>query len=64
MKGPIVEEVRKHRIEHTQKFGGDLFAICEDLRSIQAASGHKIVRLESRKPEYTNASSRRKKARS
>ena len=27
MKDPIVEEVRKHRIEHTQKFGGDLLRI-------------------------------------
>ena len=63
MKDPIVEEVRKHRMEHTQKFQGDLVAICADLRSIQTISGHKIVRLASREPEPTNASSRRKKTR-
>ncbi len=51
MKDPIVEEVRKHRMEHTQKFRGDLSAICADLRAIQIASGHKIVRLAPNKPE-------------
>ncbi|NUM52499.1 MAG: hypothetical protein HUU46_02540 [Candidatus Hydrogenedentes bacterium] len=49
MKDPIVEEVRKHRMEHTLKFGGDLRAICEDLRRIQKASGHKVVRLRARR---------------
>ena len=64
MKDPIVEEVRKHRMEHTREFRGDLSAICEDLRSIQTASGHKIVRLTHKEPEPTNnASSRRKKPR-
>jgi len=63
MKDPIVEEVRKHRMEHTQKFLGDLSAICADLRSIQTNSGHKVVRLASKEPEPTNASSRRKKPR-
>ena len=61
MKDPIVEEVRKHRMEHTQKLRGDLSAICADLRAIQIASGHKIVRLAPNKPEATKASSRRKK---
>ena len=45
MKDPIVEEVRKHRMEHTLRFGGDLTAICDDLRAIQSASGHEVVRL-------------------
>lgn len=63
MKDLIVEEVRKHRMEHTQKFGGDLDAICADLRFIQAASGHKVVRLPPRKPEPTKASGRRPKPR-
>ncbi len=49
MRDPIVEEVRKHRMEHTRKFRGDLKAICEDLRNIQKASGHKIVRLPARR---------------
>jgi hypothetical protein len=63
MKDLIVEEVRKHRMEHTQKFRADLDAICADPRSIQAASGHKVVRLAPRKPEPTKASSRRSKTR-
>ncbi len=45
---PIVQEVRKHRLEHTRKFKGDLVAICADLRSIQAASGLAFVRLTRR----------------
>lgn len=59
MKDPIVEEVRKHRMEHTKKFKGDLTAICADLRSVQKASGHLVVRLEPRKPVPTKVSSRR-----
>jgi len=49
MKDPIVEEVRKYRMEHTRKFKGNLSAICADLRHMQIASGHKIVRLAPRK---------------
>jgi hypothetical protein len=49
MKDPIVEEVRKHRMQHTRKFNSDLAAICEDLRSIQQSSGHKVVRLPPRR---------------
>jgi hypothetical protein len=49
MKDPIVEEVRKYRMEHTRKFRADLAAICADLRSIQNESGHKVVRLQPRK---------------
>jgi len=63
MKDPIVEEVRKNRMEHTRKFRGDLPAICADLRSIQIASGHKVVRLSPKKPEPAKASSRRVKPR-
>jgi hypothetical protein len=63
MKDPIVEEVRTHRMEHTRKFRGDLSAICTDLRSIQITSGHKVIRLASRKPAPTKTSSRRVKPR-
>ena len=49
MKDAIVEEVRKHRMEHTRKFEGNLTAICADLRSVQKESGYVVVRLESRK---------------
>jgi hypothetical protein len=51
MRDPIVEEVRKARMEHTQKLHGDLAAIFEDLRAHQKTCGHKIVRLPPRKPD-------------
>ena len=53
---PIVQEVRKHRMEHTLKFRGDLAAICADLRAIQLASGHTVVRLSTRRLESADAS--------
>jgi hypothetical protein len=59
MKDPIVEEVRKYRMEHTQKFKGDLSAICADLRSIQTASGHEVVRLSPKKPAAIKVSRQR-----
>jgi hypothetical protein len=61
MKDPIVEEVRNHRMEHTQKFKGDLFAICADLRSIQTASGHELVRLSPKKPQAIKVSRQRER---
>ena len=64
MKDPIVEEVRKYRMEHTLKFGGDLAAICADLRSVQKASGHVVVRLEPRKAAPKKTAIRRATARS
>jgi len=50
MKDPIVEEIRKFRMEHTRKFKGDLAAICKDLQEIGRRSGHKVVRLRPVKP--------------
>jgi hypothetical protein len=63
MKDPIVEEVRKHRMAHTRRFRGDLSAICADLRAIQKASGHEVVRLKPRKPKPTKTSSARTRPR-
>ena len=63
MKDPIVEEVRKQRMEHTLKFKGDLSAICADLREVKIASGPKVVRLAPRKLEPTKHSSGRANAR-
>lgn len=60
MNDPIVEEVRKYRMEHTRKFRGNLEAICADLRAIQAASGHAVVRLSARRSEPTSASTLRR----
>ena len=63
MKDPIVEEVRKYRLEHTRKFKGNLAAICANLRTIQDMSGHEVVRLRPRRLEATGASSRQKNPR-
>ncbi len=49
MKDPIVEEVRKYRMEHTEEFKRDLADICRDLRKIQIDSGHRIVRMAVRR---------------
>jgi hypothetical protein len=46
VKDPIVDEVRKHRIEHTRRFNCDLHQICEDLREFEATLGDRVVRLE------------------
>ena len=43
MTDPIVAEVRKHREAHAKRFGGNLKAICADLRKSQKTCGHKIV---------------------
>ena len=53
MSDPIVDEVRKYRMEHARRLNFDLAAICEDLRAIQRASGHRVVRLPARKPVET-----------
>ena len=61
MKDPIVEEVRKYRMAHTRRYRGDLRAICVALRSVQSASGHKVVRLPPRRLESETPSGRRGK---
>lgn len=57
MKDPIVEEVRKHRMEHTRLFDGDLRRICEDFRGFQKTCGHKIVRFRPERGRPRGASS-------
>jgi len=64
MRDPIVDEVRKYRMEHTNRFRCDLSAICADLRSIEVATGHKVVRLGPRKFEPKTPIRVRKKSRS
>lgn len=49
MKDPIVAEVRAHRMEHTQRHGGDIEKIAADLRRIQKAGGYKVVRLPAKR---------------
>lgn len=42
---PIVNEIRKVRKEHTDRFHGDLHAICEDLRREEAELGPEPILL-------------------
>ncbi len=50
MTDPIVAEVRKHRMQHTRKFGGDLRKICAELRSVQEKLDQKVLRLPAQRP--------------
>ena len=43
MKDPIVEEVRRHRGEHAQKFQLDLRLICDDLREFEKHIDNPLV---------------------
>jgi hypothetical protein len=61
MKGPIVDEVRMHRMNHARKYHGDLAAICDNLRVVQETSGHRIIRLSPKRIDLTNESRRHKK---
>ncbi len=45
MDDPIVEEVRKARQDHANKFNYDLSKICKDLKKIERKCGHKVVSL-------------------
>jgi len=57
MNDPIVQEVRRHRMEHTRRFAGNLDAICSDLRLRQSNSGLTVVRLGPKriKPSASNS---------
>ena len=59
MKDPYVEEVRKHRMEHTRQFGSDLHRICEDLRELEASLGERVVTLEPKQRRPKTASRKR-----
>jgi argonaute-like protein implicated in RNA metabolism and viral defense len=63
MKDPVVSEVRRHRMQHTRKFHGDLDAIYQDLLRVQKTMGHKIVNLPPKLVTPTKTSARIKGAR-
>ncbi|WP_417909048.1 hypothetical protein [Candidatus Electronema sp. PJ] len=42
---PIIEELRRYRTEHSEKFGYDLDAICEDYKRHQREVGERLIRL-------------------
>ncbi len=56
MRDPFVEEVRKHRLEHTRQFDSDLHRICEDLREFEATLGERVVTLEPKRRRPATAS--------
>jgi len=45
---PIVEEVRKARQNHAEKFDFNLDAICKDLMEQEKTCGHPVVSLSPR----------------
>lgn len=45
---PIVEEIRRYRAEHGEKYEHDLDRICEALRERQASSSRKVVKRSPR----------------
>ena len=59
MNDPIVEEVRQYRLEHTRRFQGNLDTICADLRALQKASGHEVVRLAPKKLKIVSVTGQR-----
>ena len=54
MKDPIVEEVRKHREEHTRRFNGDMHLICEDLRKFERTLGDRVIPTAPRRLDQTS----------
>ena len=56
MKDPYVEEVRKHRMEHTRQFNSNLHLICEDLRAFEVSFGERAVTLEPKRIRPAEAS--------
>ncbi len=59
---PIVDEIRRIRQEHTDKFNGDLHAICEDIRRQERESGRKYVSYPPRRTKHVAASTSTDKA--
>ena len=54
MKDPIVEEVRKAREEHAQKYNNDLHEICRNLKEMQNTCKHQIANYTPKKPLRAN----------
>jgi len=53
---PIVDEIRRIRQDHTDRFNGDLHAICEDLWRQEQQSGRQYVSLPPRRVQPAGAS--------
>ena len=59
---PIVDEIRRIRQEHTDKFNGDLHAICKDIRQQERESGREYVSYPPRRIEDVATSTSTDKA--
>ena len=56
---PIVAEVRKARQDHAKKFGYDLKAIYNDLKSTEQLGGRRVISLTSKQvPQKTSHASK------
>ena len=51
---PIVEEIRRIRVEYARNFNYDLDAICQDLREKQSMGKQRVVSLPSKRPRERN----------
>ncbi|CAK0751270.1 hypothetical protein CCP3SC15_1760003 [Gammaproteobacteria bacterium] len=45
---PIIEEIRRYRFEHAERYGHELNRICEALREAETKSCRKIVHRKPR----------------
>ena len=45
---PIVEEIRRYRVEHAAQYGNDLNRICAALRESEKQSKKEVVHFEPR----------------
>ena len=48
---PVVEDIRRHRQEHAERYGHDLKLIVEALRERERRSAHRVI---SPGPKYIN----------
>jgi hypothetical protein len=60
---PIVEEIRRIRHAHAERFNNDVDAIFEDYRLSAAESGRQYVSYPPRRPEPTTAAAAPKQER-
>nr|VFK50448.1 MAG: hypothetical protein BECKTUN1418E_GA0071001_100316 [Candidatus Kentron sp. TUN]VFK51688.1 MAG: hypothetical protein BECKTUN1418F_GA0071002_100316 [Candidatus Kentron sp. TUN]VFK56459.1 MAG: hypothetical protein BECKTUN1418D_GA0071000_104713 [Candidatus Kentron sp. TUN] len=51
VKDPIVEEIRRYRMEHTRRFDFDLHRIREDLRELEKGLEGRVVEPRPKRPE-------------
>ena len=56
MRDPIVDEIRKARQMHAEKFNYDLDAIYQDLKTKEQQSRRKVVSLPPKRPKRRAAS--------